>query len=107
MQGQNANFENSLSVKSKQDVLAKNRRNKSLKSRGRFIGSICGEILRCCTPVALGNRGRKEGPISTENYAKRLEQNREIGIVDQCVRSSSGWYGGNELDIVHPFFKAQ
>ncbi|KAH0451002.1 hypothetical protein IEQ34_021694 [Dendrobium chrysotoxum] len=36
-------------------------------------------------------RRLKRGPISTENYAKRLEQNREFGIVDKYIRSSSGW----------------
>lgn len=33
----------------------------------------------------------KKGAISTENYARRLEQNREFGIVDKYIRSSSGW----------------
>jgi hypothetical protein len=37
-------------------------------------------------------RRLKKGSISTENYAKRLEQNKEFGIVDQYVRSSSGWW---------------
>lgn len=37
-------------------------------------------------------RRRKKGPISIENYAKRVEQNKEFGIVDQYVRSSSGWW---------------
>lgn len=36
-------------------------------------------------------RRLKRGPISTENYAKRLEQNKEFGIVDKYIRSSSGW----------------
>lgn len=36
-------------------------------------------------------RRLKKGPISTENYAKRLEQNKEFGIVDRYIRSSSGW----------------
>lgn len=36
-------------------------------------------------------RRLKKGPISTENYARRLEQNREFGIVDKYIRSSSGW----------------
>ncbi|WOL02311.1 serine/arginine-rich splicing factor 4-like [Canna indica] len=36
-------------------------------------------------------RRLKKGPISNENYAKRLEQNREFGIVDKYIRSSSGW----------------
>ncbi|KAK1300568.1 hypothetical protein QJS10_CPB13g01525 [Acorus calamus] len=35
-------------------------------------------------------RRLKKGPISTENYARRVEQNREFGIVDKYVRSSSG-----------------
>lgn len=47
-------------------------------------------------------RGRKEGPISSENYAKPLEQNREFGIVDQCVRSSSvaGTVGTNLISCI-------
>lgn len=36
-------------------------------------------------------RRLKKGPISTENYARRLEQNKEFGIVDRYIRSSSGW----------------
>lgn len=36
-------------------------------------------------------RRLKRGPISTENYAKRLEQNKEFGISDKYIRSSSGW----------------
>ncbi|XP_073099561.1 uncharacterized protein [Elaeis guineensis] len=36
-------------------------------------------------------RRSKKGPISTENYVRRLEQNREFGIVDKYIRSSSGW----------------
>lgn len=36
-------------------------------------------------------RRLKKGPISTDNYARRIAQNREFGIVDKCVRSSSGW----------------
>ncbi|CAL9206281.1 unnamed protein product [Musa hybrid cultivar] len=36
-------------------------------------------------------RQSKKGPISTENYARRLEQNRQFGIVDKYIRSSSGW----------------
>ncbi|XP_020112268.1 serine/arginine-rich splicing factor 4-like [Ananas comosus] len=41
-------------------------------------------------------RQRKKGPISTENYARRLEQNREYGIVDTYIRSSSGWWECNQ-----------
>ncbi|XWS66606.1 hypothetical protein CRYUN_Cryun05aG0214400 [Craigia yunnanensis] len=33
----------------------------------------------------------KKGPISTENYARRVTQNKEFGIVDKYIRSSSGW----------------
>ncbi|KAK8938924.1 hypothetical protein KSP39_PZI011480 [Platanthera zijinensis] len=36
-------------------------------------------------------RRLKKGPISTENYAKRLEQNKEFGIADKYIRGSSGW----------------
>lgn len=36
-------------------------------------------------------RRLKKGTISTENYARRIEQNREFGIVDKFIRSSSGW----------------
>lgn len=36
-------------------------------------------------------RRLKKGPISVENYARRLSLNDEFGIVDKYVRSSSGW----------------
>ncbi|WCJ34224.1 hypothetical protein M5689_015543 [Euphorbia peplus] len=36
-------------------------------------------------------RRLKKGPISLENYARRVDQNRDFGIVDKYVRSSSGW----------------
>ncbi|PWA59377.1 serine/arginine-rich splicing factor 4 [Artemisia annua] len=36
-------------------------------------------------------RRLKKGPITTKNYAQRLSQNKEFGIVDKYVRSSSGW----------------
>ncbi|XP_043698220.1 serine/arginine-rich splicing factor 4-like [Telopea speciosissima] len=36
-------------------------------------------------------RRLKKGPITTENYARRVAQNLEFGIVDKYVRSSSGW----------------
>ncbi|KAK9194066.1 hypothetical protein WN944_004768 [Citrus x changshan-huyou] len=36
-------------------------------------------------------RRLKKGPISIENYARRVAQNQEFGIVDKYVRSSSGW----------------
>lgn len=40
-------------------------------------------------------RQLKKGPISTENYARRLEQNTEFGIVDKCIRSiRSSSFGG-------------
>ncbi|PSS24410.1 Serine/arginine-rich splicing factor like [Actinidia chinensis var. chinensis] len=36
-------------------------------------------------------RRLRKGPISTENYARRVAQNQEFGIVDKYIRSSSGW----------------
>uniref|UniRef100_A0A5B7B7B2 Putative serine/arginine-rich splicing factor 4-like n=1 Tax=Davidia involucrata TaxID=16924 RepID=A0A5B7B7B2_DAVIN len=36
-------------------------------------------------------RRLRKGPISTENYAQRIAQNKEFGIVDKYIRSSSGW----------------
>ncbi|GAU39127.1 hypothetical protein TSUD_23060 [Trifolium subterraneum] len=36
-------------------------------------------------------RRLKKGPISIENYARRVAQNQEFGIVDKYIRSSSGW----------------
>ncbi|KAK8554028.1 hypothetical protein V6N12_031006 [Hibiscus sabdariffa] len=42
-------------------------------------------------------RRLKKGPISTENYARRVAQNKEFGIVDKYIRSSSGW---GELDHI-------
>ncbi|CAI9097642.1 OLC1v1034116C1 [Oldenlandia corymbosa var. corymbosa] len=36
-------------------------------------------------------RRLKKGPISKENYARRLFQNQQFGIVDKYIRSSSGW----------------
>ncbi|KAJ4705361.1 putative Splicing factor, arginine/serine-rich [Melia azedarach] len=44
-------------------------------------------------------RRLKKGPISTENYARRVAQNQEFGIVDKFVRSSSGW---GELSQEYP-----
>lgn len=36
-------------------------------------------------------RRLKKGAISVENYSRRVDQNREFGIVDRYIRSSSGW----------------
>ena len=36
-------------------------------------------------------RRLKKGPISIENYARRVAQNQEFSIVDKYIRSSSGW----------------
>ncbi|XP_062112591.1 uncharacterized protein LOC133823756 isoform X2 [Humulus lupulus] len=36
-------------------------------------------------------RRMKKGPVSVENYAKRVSQNQEFGIVDKYIRGSSGW----------------
>ncbi|OQU85068.1 serine/arginine-rich splicing factor 4-like isoform X2 [Sorghum bicolor] len=112
VQSQNAKFEDSLSVKPKQDVLAKNGRSKSLKlttnevisalkhygveaqegdSSDQSVEKYFG-AARLWPWEIIYYRRRKKGPISTENYAKRLEQNKEFGIVDQYVRSSSGWW---------------
>ncbi|XP_016184720.1 serine/arginine-rich splicing factor 4 [Arachis ipaensis] len=43
-------------------------------------------------------RRLKKGPISAENYARRVAQNQEFGIVDKYIRSSSGW---GEVDLVN------
>ncbi|CAN1144040.1 hypothetical protein LINPERHAP2_LOCUS13894 [Linum perenne] len=47
-------------------------------------------------------RRLKKGPISIENYARRMEQNHKFGIVDKYIRSSSGWIeldqGNEEID---------
>lgn len=40
---------------------------------------------------AVYYRRLKKGPISTENYDRRVAQNQEFGIVDKYIRSSSGW----------------
>ncbi|XP_062219235.1 uncharacterized protein LOC133919042 [Phragmites australis] len=112
VQSQNANFEDTSSVKSNQDVLAKNGRSKSLKlttteviSALKHYGMKAQDVDLSDQPVEkyfgaarlwpweiINYRRLKKGPISTENYAKRLEQNKEYGIVDQYVRSSSGWW---------------
>ncbi|KAE8729289.1 Ubiquitin E2 variant 1D-4 [Hibiscus syriacus] len=42
-------------------------------------------------------RRLKKGPISTENYARRVEQNKDFGIVDKYIRSCSGWGELNHL----------
>ncbi|XP_024922401.3 uncharacterized protein LOC107432233 [Ziziphus jujuba] len=33
----------------------------------------------------------RKGPISIQNYARRVAQNQEFGIADRYIRSSSGW----------------
>jgi hypothetical protein len=50
-------------------------------------------------------RRLKKGPISTENYTKRLEQNKGFGTVDQYVRSSSGWWEQLEGTLYHSDYK--
>nr|CAB3449948.1 unnamed protein product [Digitaria exilis] len=111
VQNQNANFEDSSSMKSKQNVRAENGKNKSLNlttneviaalkrygmeapedSSDQPVEKYFG-AARLWPWEIIYYRRRKKGPISTENYAKRLEQNKEFGIVDQYVRSSSGWW---------------
>ncbi|CAA6663742.1 unnamed protein product [Spirodela intermedia] len=44
-------------------------------------------------------RRLKKGPITTENYARRLAQNKKFGIVDKFIRSSSGWGDSEQDDI--------
>lgn len=36
-------------------------------------------------------RRLKKGPVSEENYARRVAQNKAFGITDKYIRSSSGW----------------
>jgi hypothetical protein len=43
-------------------------------------------------------RRLKKGPISIENYARRVAQNQEFNIVDKYIRSSSGW---GEFSLEH------
>ncbi|XP_015688942.1 serine/arginine-rich splicing factor 4-like [Oryza brachyantha] len=112
VQVQKTNSEYASSVKSNKDTLAKNEKSNSLKLTANEVVSA----LKHCGMEARGTdllnqpvekyfgaarmwpweviyyRRFKKGPISTENYAKRLEQNKEYGIVDQYVRSSSGWW---------------
>ncbi|TVU29861.1 hypothetical protein EJB05_21449 [Eragrostis curvula] len=108
----NANFDDTSSVKSNQDVSLKTGRSRSLKlTTNEVISALkhysmeTHEVDSLDQPVEkyfgaarlwpweiIYYRRLKKGPISTENYAKRLEQNKEFGIVDQYVRSSSGWW---------------
>jgi len=41
-------------------------------------------------------RRLKKGPVSAENYARRISQNKEFGITDKYIRSSSG--GGESIE---------
>ncbi|KAL5207670.1 hypothetical protein ABZP36_032105 [Zizania latifolia] len=115
VQGQKTNSEDPSSVKSNKDVLAKTGRSNSLKLATNEV--VCAlkhygmeahntDLLNQPVEKYFGAarlwpweviyfRRLKKGPISTENYAKRLEQNKEYGIVDQYVRSSSGWWESN------------
>ncbi|CAM0872157.1 unnamed protein product [Alopecurus aequalis] len=110
--GQMTNPDETLSVKSNKEHLVKNGRCISLKlttnevvSALKHYGMEAREIVLSDQAVEnyfgaarlwpweiIYYRRCKKGPISTENYAKRLEQNKEFGIVDQYVRSSSGWW---------------
>uniref|UniRef100_A0A0E0CLK4 RRM domain-containing protein n=1 Tax=Oryza meridionalis TaxID=40149 RepID=A0A0E0CLK4_9ORYZ len=112
VQVQKTNSEDASSVKSSKDILVKSERSNSLKlttnevvsafkhygmeSRGtdllnqpveKYFGAA-----RLWPWEVIYYRKLKKGPISTENYAKRLEQNKEYSIVDRYVRSSSGWW---------------
>lgn len=44
-------------------------------------------------------RRLKKGVISVENYARRVSQNQQFGIIDKYIRSSSGW---GEIDQENP-----
>ncbi|GJN21231.1 hypothetical protein PR202_gb08692 [Eleusine coracana subsp. coracana] len=112
VRSRNANFDGTSSVKSNQVILGKNGRSKSLKLTTNEVVSALKrykmethEVESLDQPVEkyfgaarlwpweiIYYRRLKKGPISTENYARRLEQNKEFGIVDQYVRSSSGWW---------------
>lgn len=60
--------------------------NKKKKSVENYFGSA-----RLWPWEIIYYRRLKKGPISTENYARRIAQNKEFGIVDKFIRSSSGW----------------
>lgn len=47
----------------------------------------------------INYRRVKKGLISVENYARRVAQNQEFGIVDKYIRSSSGW---GEIGVDNP-----
>ncbi|GJM85177.1 hypothetical protein PR202_ga01605 [Eleusine coracana subsp. coracana] len=128
VRSQNANFDGTSSVKSNQDILGKNGRSKSLKLTTNEVVSALKryrmethEVESLDQPVEkyfgaarlwpweiIYYRRLKKGPISTENYARRLEQNKEFGIVDQL---SNGQLRGPEignrlrllLDIASPW----
>ncbi|KAK1617243.1 hypothetical protein QYE76_022760 [Lolium multiflorum] len=110
--GETTNPEDTLSVKSNMEHVVKKGRIISLKLTTSEVVSALKHYGVETREVVLSNqtvenyfgaarlwpweiiyyRRSKKGPISTENYGKRLEQNKEFGIVDQYVRSSSGWW---------------
>jgi hypothetical protein len=110
--GETSSPEDTLSVKSDSEHVVKKGRSISLKltttevvSALKHYGVEAREVVLSNEPVEnyfgaarlwpweiIYYRRCKKGPISTENYAKRLEQNKEFGIVDEYVRSSSGWW---------------
>jgi hypothetical protein len=112
VQVQKTNSEDASSVKSSKDILVKSERSNSLKLTTNEVVSALKHYGMEARGTDLLNqpvekyfgaarlwpweviyyRKLKKGPISTENYAKRLEQNKEYSIVDRYVRSSSGWW---------------
>jgi hypothetical protein len=110
--GETSSPEDTLTVKSDSEHVVKKGRIISLKltttevvSALKHYGVEAREVVLSNEPVEnyfgaarlwpweiIYYRQCKKGPISTENYAKRLEQNKEFGIVDEYVRSSSGWW---------------
>ncbi|MQM00133.1 hypothetical protein Taro_032867 [Colocasia esculenta] len=57
---------------------------------GLTVGSYFG-AARLWPWEMIYYRRLKRGPITTENYARRVAQNKEFGIADKYIRSSSGW----------------
>uniref|UniRef100_A0A0E0K0Q3 RRM domain-containing protein n=1 Tax=Oryza punctata TaxID=4537 RepID=A0A0E0K0Q3_ORYPU len=112
VQVQKTNSEDASSVKSNKDILVNNESSSSLKLTTNEVVSALKhygieargtDLLNQPVEKYFGAarlwpweviyyRKLKKGPISTENYAKRLEQNKQYSIVDRYVRSSSGWW---------------
>ncbi|XP_020529377.1 serine/arginine-rich splicing factor 4 isoform X2 [Amborella trichopoda] len=66
-----------------------------------MFGSHVFDAARLWPWEVIYHRRLKKGPISTENYERRLAENREFSIIDKYVRSSSGWgeHGNESLSV--------